>query len=337
MAPISTRTMTASEWAMLVGLSILWGGSFFFTRVALTGLPPFTLVALRVGLAALVLNLVIVLRGARLPRDSAIWAAFLGMGLLNNVVPFSLIVWGQTQIASGLASILNATTPLFTVAIAHVATADERMTGNRLAGVVIGFAGVAVMVGPDAVTGLGGALLAQLAVLGAALSYAIASIFGRRFRRMAVPPLMVATGQITASTLLILPIALTVDRPWLIPAPGPAVWGAVLGAALLSTALAYIVFFRILATAGATSISLVTFLIPVSAILLGALVLNERLEHRHVIGMALIASGLVAIDGRILGLWRRLADRRAAARTEPDQDRDEAGAALGQRQPASTK
>lgn len=300
MAAIDTRRMTASEWAMLVGLSILWGGSFFFSRVALAALPPFTLVALRVGLAAFVLNLVLVLSGTRLPRGRAVWLAFLGMGLLNNAVPFSLIVWGQTQIASGLAAILNATTPLFTVVIAHLATNDERMTGHRLAGVVIGLIGVAVMVGPDALAGLGSAFVAQLAVLGAALSYACASIFGRRFRRMAIAPLTVATGQVTASTLLILPIALWVDAPWILPVPSPAVWGAVLGAALLSTALAYIVFFRILATAGATNISLVTFLIPVSAILLGALVLGERLDPRHVIGMALIASGLAAIDGRVL-------------------------------------
>lgn len=300
MAAIDTRGMTASEWAMLVGLSILWGGSFFFSRVALAALPPFTLVALRVGLAAFVLNLVLVLSGTRLPRGRAVWLAFLGMGLLNNAVPFSLIVWGQTQIASGLAAILSATTPLFTVVIAHLATNDERMTGHRLAGVVIGLIGVAVMVGPDALAGLGSAFVAQLAVLGAALSYACASIFGRRFRRMAIAPLTVATGQVTASTLLILPIALWVDAPWILPVPSPAVWGAVLGAALLSTALAYIVFFRILATAGATNISLVTFLIPVSAILLGALVLGERLDPRHVIGMALIASGLAAIDGRVL-------------------------------------
>lgn len=296
--------MTAAEWAMLVGLSILWGGSFFFTRVALAALPPFTLVALRIGLAALVLNLVLALSGAHIPRDRAVWLAFLAMGLLNNAVPFSLIVWGQTQIASGLAAILNATTPLFTVALAHWATDDERMTGHRLAGVVIGLIGVAVMVGPDALAGLGSLFLAQLAVLGAALSYACASIFGRRFKRMAVPPLTVATGQVTASTLLILPIALVIDAPWTLPMPGLTVWGAVLGAALLSTALAYIVFFRILATAGATNISLVTFLIPVSAILLGALVLGERLDPRHFLGMALIAGGLAAIDGRILSIRR---------------------------------
>ncbi|SDM23677.1 Threonine/homoserine efflux transporter RhtA [Methylobacterium phyllostachyos] len=309
MTATDTPRMTAPEWAMLVGLSILWGGSFFFTRVALAALPPFTLVALRVGLAALVLNLFLALRGTRLPREPAVWLAFLGMGLLNNAVPFNLIVWGQTQIASGLAAILNATTPLVTVALAHLATEDERMTGHRLAGVVIGLIGVAVMVGPDALAGLGSTFLAQLAVLGAALSYACASIFGRRFRRMAVPPLTVATGQVTASTLLILPIALEVDAPWTLPMPGLTVWGAVLGAALLSTALAYIVFFRILATAGATNISLVTFLIPVSAILLGAVVLGERLDSRHFIGMALIAGGLTAIDGRILAARGRQAGR----------------------------
>lgn len=332
-----THRMTATEWALLVGLSILWGGSFFFTLVALAALPPFTLVALRVGLAALALNPVLALSGTSLPRERAIWVAFLGIGLLNNAVPFSLIVWGQTQIASGLAAILNATAPLFTVAMAHWTTADERMTGHRLAGVVIGFIGVAVMVGPDALAGLGSTVLAQLAVLGAALSYGAASIFGRRFRRMAVPPLTVATGQVTASTLLILPIALAIDRPWTLTMPGPTVWCAVLGAALLSMALAYIVFFRVLATAGATNISLVTFLIPVSAILLDALVLGERLDPRHGVGMALIAAGLAAIDGRILDRRIWFTGPRAATGHGPDRDRNGAEAARLQRQPASTK
>lgn len=298
------RAMSASEWTMLAALSVLWGGSFFFTSVALAALPPLTLVVLRVGVAALILNLVLPLAGVRLPRDRGAWAAFLGMGLLNNAVPFCLIVWGQTHIASGLAAILNATTPLFGVVVAHCLTTDERMSGNRLVGVLAGLAGVAAMVGPAALAGLGADLLAQAAVLGAALSYAFAGVFGRRFRRMGVPPLATAAGQVTASTLLLLPIALAVDRPWTLPLPGLPVWGAVLGIAALSTALAYVLYFRILATAGATNLMLVTFLIPVSAILLGALGLGERLDPRHFLGMALIGLGLAAIDGRLLEIFR---------------------------------
>ena len=307
MPPAVNRTMSAPEWAMLLSLSVLWGGSFFFTRVALFALPPFTLVVLRVGLAALILNTLVPLLGLRMPREARTWAAFLGMGLLNNAIPFCLIVWGQTHIASGLAAILNATTPLFTVVAAHVFTSDERMTGNRLVGVLIGLVGVVIMVGPAVLAGLGADLLAQVAVLGAALSYALAGIFGRRFQRMGVPPLATAAGQVTASTLMLLPIAIVVDRPWTLPVPSASVWGAILGIAALSTALAYVLYFRILATAGATNLLLVTFLIPVSAILLGVVVLGERLDPRHFIGMALIGCGLAAIDGR---LWAFSQQRR---------------------------
>ncbi|WP_455976753.1 DMT family transporter [Methylorubrum populi] len=296
--------MSASEWTMLLGLSLLWGGSFFFTGVALTALPPFTLVALRVGIAALVLALVLPLVGLRLPRSRRVWAAFFGMGVLNNVLPFCLIVWGQTHIASGLAAILNATTPLFTVVATHVLTSDERMTGNRLAGVLIGLAGVIVMIGASAFAGPSADLLAQLAILGAALSYAFAAVFGRRFRRMGIPPLTTATGQVTASAFLLLPVALWADRPWTLAMPAASVWGAVLGIAVLSTALAYVLYFRILTTAGATNLMLVTLLIPVSAVLLGAVVLGERLEPRHGLGMALIACGLAAIDGRLPNAFR---------------------------------
>lgn len=214
-------------------------------------------------------------------------------------------MWGQTHIASGLAAILNAATPLFTVVAAHVFTSDERMTGNRLVGVFIGLAGVAVMVGPTVLAGLGADLLAQVAVLSAALSYALAGIFGRRFLRMGVQPLATATGQVTASALMLVPIAMVVDRPWTLPLPDASAWGAVFGIAALSTALAYLLYFRLLATAGATNLLLVTFLIPVSAIILGAAVLGERLQPQHFIGMVLIGCGLAAIDGRLLTFSQR--------------------------------
>ena len=294
------RSMGPLEWALLLALSVLWGGSFFFTALAVRELPPLTIVALRVGLAALLLLAVNRLMGVAMPRDGRVWSAFFAMGLLNNVVPFCLIVWGQTHIASGLAAILNATTPLATVVVAHLLTPDEKMTGNRLAGVLVGLLGVVVMLGPSLLDGLGTNLLAQLACLAAAISYACAGVYGRRFQRMGVPPMTTATGQVTASTLLLLPVALAVDQPWTLAAPSLTAWGAVLGIAALSTALAYVLYFRILATAGATNLLLVTFLIPVSAILLGVLVLGERLAALQLIGMALIAAGLAAIDGRLL-------------------------------------
>ena len=253
---------------------------------------------------AAILFLVLAVTGHRMPGSLRIWVAFIGMGLLNNMLPFCLIVWGQTRIASGLAAILNATTPLWTVLVAHFLTADEKMSGNKLAGVLAGLTGVAVMIGPSLLSEIGGEAWAQLAVVGAALSYAFAGIYGRRFKRMGVAPMVTATGQVTVSAVLLLPVVLLVDRPWTLPLPGAATIGAVIGTAALSTALAYVIYFRLLSSAGATNLALVTFLIPVSAILLGALALHERLDPRHVAGMALIGAGLAAIDGR-LPPWRR--------------------------------
>ncbi len=265
---------------------------------------------LRVGIAALALNAAVLAMGLRMPSDRHTWGALFGMGFLNNLVPFCLIVWGQTHIASGLASILNATTPLCTVVVAHFLTNDEKMNAGKLAGVVIGLAGVVLMIGPEALHGLGIDVVAQLAVLGAAIAYAFAGVFGRRFRRMGIAPLITATGQVTASTLMLAPVALVVDHPWTLPMPSAEVWGAIVGLALLSTALAYILYFRILATAGATNLLLVTFLIPISAILLGATLLGERLAPEHFAGMALIGLGLAAIDGRPLTLLRLCAGRK---------------------------
>jgi drug/metabolite transporter (DMT)-like permease len=296
--------MSLLDWSLLLALSILWGGSFFFVGVAVAELPPFTIVLLRVAIAALALHVVLRVTRTAMPWDGNTWAAFFGMGLLNNAIPFSLIVWGQTQIASGLASILNATTPLFTVLVAHMLTADERLTGGRIAGVLLGLAGVVVLIGPQALAGLGRDVLAQLAVLGAALSYGFAAIFGRRFKRMGMPPLATATGQVTASSVMLLPAALLIDRPWQLDAPGFEAWAAILSLALLSTALAYVLFFRILASAGAVNLMLVTFLIPVSAIVLGSAFLGEALAPSDFIGMALIGLGLAAIDGRLLARRR---------------------------------
>jgi drug/metabolite transporter (DMT)-like permease len=299
----ANRPMTSLEWSLLLTLSVLWGGSFFFVGVAVKELPPLTIVVLRVALAALALHAIIRLMGVKLPSDRRAWAAFVGMGLLNNVIPFTLIVWGQMHIASGVASILNATTPLFTVIVAHFLTSDEKMSGGRLAGVLIGLVGVAVMIGGAALQSLGVNVMAQLACLAAAIFYALAGVFGRRFKAMGVAPMATATGQVTASSIMLLPVMLIVDQPWTIAMPTFDTIAALLGLALLSTAIAYILYFRILATAGATNLLLVTFLIPVSAILLGILVLGETLQPKHMLGMALIGLGLAAIDGRP---WRAL-------------------------------
>lgn len=297
------RQMSLLEWAVLIALSVLWGGSFFFIGVAVKELPTLTIVVGRVLLAALILLFVLKASGASVPTGATVWAAFFGMGFLNNVVPFTLIVWGQGHIASGVASILNATTPLFTVIVAHLLTGDEKLTANRLAGVVIGFFGVVVMIGADVLEALGIGIAAQLACLGAALSYAFAGVFGRRFRAMGVSPLATALGQVTASSVMLMPVMLLVDWPWHLPMPSVQAVAAVVGLAVFSTALAYVLFFRVLASAGATNIALVTFLIPVSAIVLGILFLGEVLLPRHIAGMTMIGLGLAAIDGR---LWKRL-------------------------------
>lgn len=302
MASGANKVMGSAEWLLLLVLAMLWGGSFFFAKIALAELHPFTLVLGRVGLAALALNLAAHASGHRMPTALRPWRAFLVMGALNNLLPFSLIFWGQTEIASGLAAILNATTPLFAVVLAHFLTRDERMTVERLSGVLLGVCGVVVMIGPEALAGLSLHVLAQIAVLAAALSYACAGIFGRRFA--GTPPLVAAAGQLTGTTLMMLPLALLIDRPWSMPAPTLGTWGALAALALLSTAAAYVIYFRILAAAGATNLLLVTFLIPPSALVLGATFLDERLDRAAFIGMALIALGLAAIDGRPLARLR---------------------------------
>lgn len=296
--------MSLRVWIWLLSLSVLWGGSFFFAKVATGELRPLSVVFGRVALAAIALNIVLIASRRTLFSRTTPWSTYFTMGLLNNLVPFSLIFWGQTHIAVGLASILNATTPLFTLVVAHFLTPDERMTGAKSSALLIGLAGVALLLGPDMLLQPDASILGEVACLGAALSYAFAGIYGRRFKAMGIAPMEAASGQVTASTLLILPIMLIVDRPWTLSSiPSLTVWAALAALALLSTALAYVLYFRILAVAGATNLLLVTFLIPPMAILLGAAFLGERLALRHFQGMALIGIGLVIIDGRI---WRLL-------------------------------
>ena len=306
--------MSSRDWGLLLVLSVLWGGTFFFSKIALEAMPPLTLVLARVSLGALGLGLFKRASGVAAPRQPAVWAAFFGMGLLNNVLPFGLIFWGQAHlpkdIAASLAAILNATTPVFGVIVAHFLTRDEKLNARKLAGVLLGFGGVALMLAPRLWGGSlpGGDLTApgMAACLAAALVYGFAGIFGRRFKRMGVEPLQTAFGQLAASTVMMLPIAFASDQPWTLPLPSAPVLAAVAALALLSTSVAYVLYFKILATAGAANLLLVTFLIPVSAILLGTLVLGERLQLVHAAGMALIGAGLAAIDGR---LWAWLVSR----------------------------
>lgn len=297
--------MTFPQWGLLSLLAVLWGAAFFFGKVALGELPPFTVVLARFGLAALAMLVVVRLSGHRMPRDRGTWAGFVLLGLLNNFIPFSLIAWGQVHITSGLASILNATTPLFTALVAH-ALGQERLTPHRVAGVLLGMAGVAVLIGPGALRHLGTHTWSELAIVGAAVSYAFAGTYGRRFRAM--PAVVPVAGMLTTSALMALPIALGLDRPWT-ARPSAGVWGALLGLALLSTALGFLLYFRLLSSAGAINVMLVTLLIPVTALLLGSLVLGERVTPSALAGMALIGGGLLAIDGRLVSRWPALRPR----------------------------
>ena len=300
--PAQQPVMDLSDWLLLLLLSLLWGASFFFGKIAVAEWPPLAVVLARVGMAAGALLLVVRLSGLSMRVGRRMWLAFFGMGLLNNLIPFGLIFWGQTQIASGLASIINATTPLFGVVVAHIFGKDEKASGLKLAGVGAGIVGVAILMGPDAMNGVSGALLPQLACLAAALSYGFAALYGRRFRGL--PPLVTAAGQVSATTVMTIPLVVFFHPPWLLPLPSVKVALSLVGLALLSTALAYVIFFRIMRRAGGTNVTLVTFLIPVSAILLGSLFLGEALLARHFWGMAAIACGLALIDGRLFRTMR---------------------------------
>lgn len=290
--------MSRANWALLIALSLLWGGSFFFVGVAVAALPVLTIVWLRVALAAAVLALVLAATGTPFPPRRT-WGALAAMGVLNNAIPFTAFVLAQGQIASGLAAILNATTPLFTLLIAAMATGDERLTPAKLSGLTLGLAGVTTMIGGAALTDGASHAGAQALCLLAALSYGCAAVWGRRFRGLGLAPLATAFGMLCASALILLPLMLLHDRPLALPLPAPGVVAALAGLAIFSTALAYILYFRLLASAGAVNLSLVTFLIPPSAIALGLLFLGESLAPRHIAGLALILAGLAAVDGRL--------------------------------------
>lgn len=301
--PSKSYPISPLAWLLILSLSFLWGGSYFFAGVAVNELPPLTIVTLRVGIAMLFLHALLPAMGVRMPGNAEAWLAFLGMGLLNNAIPFSLIVWGQTQIGSGLASIMNATTPIFAVLVAHALTSDEKITGAKAAGVACGFGGIVVLIGADALAAVGSDTFWPLmACAGAALSYAFAGVYGRRFAWMGLQPLQIATGQLTCSALLLLPLALVFERPWTLPMVSWEVAGSIMGLAIASTALAYFLYFRILALAGAVNLLLVTFLIPPFAIFMGVTVLGETLLTSHLAGLCLILAGLAAIDGRVLRL-----------------------------------
>ena len=293
--------MGLAEWSMLIALSILWGGSYFFIEIALLEWSPLLIVAVRIFMATLVIWGIVLALGLPIPRSRSAWIAFLSMGLINNIFPFMLIVWGQQEIESGLAAILNAAAPIFTVIVAGIFLKDEPITRPKLWGSALGLVGVAILVGPSALAGLKANLLAQIAVLGAALSYAFAGVYARQFPRMGIDPIVAAAGQLLMSAIIMICLAFSFESPDSLIGSSMKVWLAVGSMAVFSTALAYILYFRLVASAGATNTILVTLLIPVTAILLGVLVLDEQFQWLHLLGMLVIGLGLSVIDGR---LWQ---------------------------------
>nr|WP_210323377.1 DMT family transporter [Rhizobium leguminosarum] len=297
--------MNAWTWSLLVLLGLIWGASFFFARIAVQHVPPLTLVFLRLLIAALALHVYIAGRFDIYSILKARWREFLILGLINNALPHALIFFGQTRIGAGLAAILNATTPIWTVLIANYFTSDEKLSSAKIAGCLVGLAGTIVLIGPGISAGGEAPLWALLLPVLAAISYGFAATYGKRFKNVPAP--VTAAGQLTASSLIALPLSLLWDRPWTLAAPPLDALFAILALALLSTAFGYILYFRIMAAAGATNASLVTLLVPPSAILLGVLFLGERLTSGEFAGMALIGFGLVILDGRAYRLLAKTA------------------------------
>ena len=304
--PPAPATIALRDWGLLLFLSVLWGGSFLFVGIAVKDLPPLVIVMARVAIAtAALLPFHLVMIGG-LPRDCRSWINFAGMALLNNIIPFTLIVTGQTMIASGLASVVNATTPLFGAAFLAIAGA-EKLIARKVAGLLAGIVGVIVLTGVTAADA-GSQTLGIVLVLGAAASYGLSSLWAKK-RLSGIAPLTLATGQLICSTVVMTVLAFAFDRPSTLLTASAESWMAIVALALLATSLAYIVFFRIIARAGPANVLLVTMLIPVSAILMGYAVLHETLEPREIIGALIIIGALVIIDGRVLKRWTKAKPR----------------------------
>ena len=295
-------TLTAGDWARLLSLALLWGGAYFLTRIALTEVPPLTIVFARVGIAALTLWAAMVVLRVPLPLDARVWGVMAVLGLINNAAPFALIAWGQQFVGTAVAAIVNGVTPLFTLVIAHFVLPGERLTARRVAGLLLGLAGVAVLVGPDALAGLGQSTIGTLALLGGALLYGFAIVYARL--HSGLHPALLSAGQMTIATLMIAPLAIGLDRPWTLSPSLPAL-GAMALLGIASSGLGYLLYFRLIRDVGASNASLVTLMNPIFAALLAALILAEWPGPNAWAGFALIATGLLVVDGRVLRALRR--------------------------------
>ena len=285
--------MNARQFLILFVLGLIWGASFLFIKVAVVTIPPFTVAFGRTALAALILYVVLRYRGLKLGSWGHLWGAFLILGLFNGAVPYTLITWAEIHIDSGLAAILNALMPLFTVLLAHFFTQDEKLNWMKVIGILLGFLGILVLIGPAVLKGLGTHVIGQLAVVGAAWCYAMAAIYGRLLKD--VPPLVSATGQLIGAALLTLPLSFIIDTPWQLSVTLLSL-GALACLSLLGTALAYILYYYLLARIGATNVSLVTYLLPITGVFWGALLLGERLHWSAFLALALILAGIAGVN-----------------------------------------
>jgi drug/metabolite transporter (DMT)-like permease len=307
MAP--QQSLSPRAMLELTLLALIWGGSFLAIRVALDEVTVFHSVAWRVAPAALVLWAWVLIRRLPVPRAPRIWAAFLVMGFLNNVVPFTLMAWAQLHIETGLTSILNATTAIFGTLLAALVFADERLTARKVIGVTLGFAGVVAAIGAEALSGLDFRSLAQLAVLAGTLSYAVAGLWARA-RLGGLRPEVAAAGMLTGSSLVMVPMSVALEG-WPSFALQPATWAAIGYYALVSTALAYLLYYRVLAMAGSANLLFVTLMIPPVAIVLGTLVRGEALAPSAFLGLGLLGLGIVFLDGRLVARLSTPARRRS--------------------------
>jgi drug/metabolite transporter (DMT)-like permease len=289
----------AVEWGLIALQSMLWGSSYFFIAIAQSELPPLTIAAVRTIPASLVLMTIVLSLGYRMPATLAEWRLFVFFATFNTVLPFVLIVWGQARATGGMAAILNASAPLFGILLAHVLTHDEKLSLNKVAGILLGLAGVAILVGYDFALGDVDDVLARLALLAAPLLYVLANIYARN-KLGQYPPFVIAMMQMVASIFIAVPLALAVDHPWTLPVPTRATLGAILGMAIFGSALASLCHFTVLQRAGAANATLVTLIMPLTPIVLGGVFLGERLSARDILGATIIAAALLIIDGRVL-------------------------------------
>lgn len=289
--------MGAGLWTLLIILSVIWGANFTFIEIALLELDTFMIVFLRIAIAAVIMLGILYMKGYRLPREPAVWGTFLILALLNAVLPFLLITWGQTHIDSGLAAILNATTPIFSVILTHFLTLDERMTVNKFIGVLLGIAGVCLLIGPDALSGFSLYALGQIAILGATTCYAYGAIHTRRITGQ--PILVIITVTLLISSLMLLPFVLLFE-PLTYTHYSLSTIGAILYLSILGTATGHLIFYYVISRAGATNTLLVAFMVPITALLLGVFTLGEKLSSHALAGMFVVFVSLVVIDGRLI-------------------------------------